>query len=90
MQELIKILKEILHHHQKIARFQRVKKDEWTLGSSSDDVILLDRVPIEEIEKAIETNVIAAAKARQEYAKTVRRIMSNPENWHNDFGKVLE
>ncbi len=89
-EKLIQTLKEILHYHQKIARFQRVKKDEWTLGSDSTVEIILDRVPPEEIEKAVEINVLAAAKARREYAKTIRNIMSNPENWHNDLGKVLE
>ena len=54
MHDLIKTLKEILHHYQKIARFQRVKKDEWTLGSDSTVEIILDRVPAEEIEKAVE------------------------------------
>ena len=82
MHELIQTLKEILRHHQKIARFQRVKKDEWTLGSSSTIEILLDRVPPEEIEKAVEINVLAAAKARREYAKTIRNIMNDPEDWH--------
>ena len=89
MHDLIKTLKEILHHYQKIARFQRVKKDEWTLGSDSTVEILLDRVPAEEIEKAVEINISAAAKARREYAKTVYSIMNDPENWHNDLGKVM-
>ena len=82
MHDLIKTLKEILRHHQKIARFQRVKKDEWTLGSSSTIEIILDRVPPKEIEKAIEININASAKARREYAKTVYNIMNDPENWH--------
>lgn len=82
-EKLIKTLKEILQYHQKIARFQRVKKDEWTLGSGSTIEILLDRVPLEEIEKEIEINIRAASQAREEYAKTVRSIMDDPENWHS-------
>ena len=80
--DVIKTLKEIL--------LKKETKDEWTLGSDSTVEILLDRVSPEEIEKAVEINMSAAAKARREYAKTIRNIMSNPENWHNDLGKVLE
>ena len=73
MHELIQTLKEILHYHQKIARFQRVKKDEWTLGSDSTVEILLDRVPPEEIEKAGIRNARmkgepVATEDRDEYA----------------------
>ena len=34
------------------------------------------------LEKAVEINISAAAKARREYAKTIYNIMNNPENWH--------
>ena len=34
-------------------------------------------------QKAIETNIRAATQAREKYAKTVRRIMDDPENWHS-------
>jgi len=79
--DLIKTLKEILRHHQRIARFQRVKKDEWTLGSSSTIEILLAKVPAEEIEKAVETNIKSAGDARKEYAETVKNIVENPDTW---------
>ena len=75
MKILIELLKNIL--------LKKERKDEWTLGSSSTVEKFTDKVPLEEIEKAIETNIRAATQAREKYAKTVRRIMDDPENWHS-------
>ena len=72
--DVIKTLKEIL--------LKKETKNEWTLGSDSSVEIFLARVSPEEIEKAVEINMSAAAKARREYAKTVHSIMNDPENWH--------
>ena len=72
--DVIKTLKEIL--------LKKETKDEWTLGSDSTVEILLDRVSPEEIKKAVEINIVAATKARREYAKTVHSIMNDPEDWH--------
>ena len=72
--DVIKTLKEIL--------LKKETKDEWTLGSDSSVEIFLARVSPEEIKKAVEINIVAATKARREYAKTIYNIMSNSENWH--------
>ena len=35
--------------------------------------------------KEQEYSIIAASKARKEYARMVKNIMSDPENWHRLF-----
>ena len=61
---------------------QTEKKDDWTLGSG-DVVVEGDKIGIdtEKIQEALATNIEAAGKAREEYAKTSKAISEDPENW---------
>jgi translation initiation factor IF-2 len=60
------------------------EKDDWTLGSG-DVVVEGDKIGIdpEKIQEAVESNVKAAADAREKYAETVDAITKDPEGWAN-------
>ena len=65
------------------------KTGEWTLGSG--DTIppekTLDEKAIKELkeenEKAVKSSIESAEKATKEYAKTVKNIVENPNDWSN-------
>ncbi len=58
------------------------EKDDWTLGSG-DVVVEGDKIGIdpEKIQEAVESNVKAAADAREKYAETVHAITEDPDGW---------
>ena len=67
--------------------------NEWTLGSG--DTIppekTLDEKEIEKLkkenEKAVKISMESAENAREEYAKTVKNIVKNPDDWANPSTK---
>jgi len=65
------------------------KTGEWTLGSGDTipPEVKLDKKAIEELkkenEKAVQSSIESAEKATKEYAKTVKNIVENPDDWSN-------
>ena len=65
------------------------KKGDWDLGSGDTipPEITLDEKAIEELkkenEKAVQSSIESAEKATKEYAKTVKNIVENPDDWSN-------
>jgi formylmethanofuran dehydrogenase subunit D len=63
--------------------------DEWTLGSGDaiPPEIKLDEKAIkklkEENEEAVKISIESARKATEEYAKTAKNIVENPDDWSN-------
>jgi len=52
--------------------------------TSEDSVVETGKVgiPSEEVQEALATNIKTAGQAREEYAKTSKAIVEDPENWH--------
>ena len=65
------------------------KKGDWDLGSGDTipPEITLDEKALEKLkkenEKAVQNSIKSAEKATKEYAKTVKNIVENPNDWSN-------
>ena len=70
--------------------------NEWTLGSGDTipPEIKLNKKAIEKLKKeneeAVQNSIKSAEKATKEYAKTVKNIVEDPDNWHigDDTSKI--